>query len=623
MNLPRVWNEPLQGQINTQLRAEAERLFRIHQLPKKLSDWQQRREELRDQLWEAMGVTYDSELPLDMQVTKTIDCDGYKVLCLHYQGRPGIRVTGNLYVPDGAGPFPAVVNMHGHWAQGRLAERVQTRGHSLAKNGYVCLSVDAWGAGERSTEHGVYKYHGANMGSSLMPLGETLMGAQVVDNMRAVQLLTTLPYVLADKIGAAGASGGGNQTMWLAAMDDRVQAAMPVVSVGSFESYVMRSNCVCELLPGGLTFTEESGVLALVAPRALKLCNCMRDSNPTFYVSEMLRSFQEARKVFQAYDADSQFSYQAYDLPHGFWPEVRETMLGFFDLHLKGIGHGAPRQELPYNCLSEEEVMVFPVGERPANITSIVDYCREAGKALQAEEMPAIVDLDDTRFELFSLLNPSEHELENAWRHDDADGWQRWSVATTGGKMIPVLFRPPATAGGPVIIMSSTTGKDGLADSKMLTEAQNNGQGILLFDAWGTGEVPSDKESSGLTTFHTLSRALLWLGRTLMGEWSQEYDVLADFAASHLQTRKIILAGKGDLGVAATCAAALCFNPSSLVTEVIVEDMPETLTWQDGENGTEKRSMAAFIPDFAVWGDLRKVRAILDKADIRLRNLTS
>ncbi len=623
MTLPRVWNEPLTGQIIAQLRAEAERLFRVHQLPAAKADWQNRRQELRRQLWEAMGVSYDSAIPLDVQVTKTIPCDGYKILCLHYQSRPGIRVTGNLYVPDGKGPFPAVINLHGHWAQGRLAERVQSRGHSLAKNGFVCLAVDAWGAGERSTEHGVYTYHGATVGGSLLPLGETLLGAQVVDNMRGVQLLAELPYVLANKIGATGASGGGNQTMWLAAMDDRVQAAMPVVSVGSFESYVMRSNCICELLPGGLTFTEESGVLALVAPRAFKLCNCLKDSNPTFFVTEMLRSFAEARKVFQAVDADDQFSYQAFNLPHGFWPEVREAMLGFFDLHLKGIGHGQPRRELPFTCLPEEDVMVFPKGKRPETITSVVDYCRQQGKLLQAKPQPALEDVDATRFDLFSLLNPSELELDNAWRHDDDNGWQRWSVAATGGRLIPVLYRPPAGNSGAVAILSSPTGKDGLENSALLSTALAEGDGVLLFDAWGTGEVPSDNENSTLVSLHTLSRALLWLGKTLMGEWSQEFDVLADFAVSHLNARKVIFGGTGDLAIAACCAAALCLNSSSQVTEVMVADMPATLGWQDGPDGAVKRTMAAFVPGLMTWGDLAMVKAILQKADIRFRQVTA
>ena len=54
-------------------------------------------------------------------------------------------------------------------------------------------------------------------------------------------------------------------------MDERIAAAMSVVSVGSFESYVYGMNCMCELLPDGLTFTEESGVLALIAPRSFSI----------------------------------------------------------------------------------------------------------------------------------------------------------------------------------------------------------------------------------------------------------------------------------------------------------------------------------------------------------------
>jgi len=628
MTLPRVWNEPLTGQISGQLRAEAERLFRVHQLPKAKDDWLKRREELRSQLWNAMGVSYDSAIPLDVQVTKTIPCDGYKILCLHYQSRPGIRVTGNLYVPDGKGPFPAVINVHGHWAQGRLAERVQSRGHSLAKNGYVCLAVDAWGSGERCTEHGVYTYHGSAVGSSLLLLGETLLGAQVVDNMRGVQLLTELPYVQADKIGATGASGGGNQTMWLTAMDDRIQAAMPVVSVGTFASYVMRSNCICELLPGGLTFTEESGVLALAAPRALKICNCLRDSNPTFFVSEMLRSFNEARKVFQALDADDKFSYQAFDLPHGFWPEVREAMLGFFDLHLKGIGHGQPRRELPFTCLPEEEVMVFPKGERPETITTIVDYCREQGKRHLAEPMPALGHPQEAGYHLGEIINPSDQEPDNVisyYRHDDEDGWQRWSVSTFDGRLIPALYRPPAGASDVVVVLSSPTGKNGLENSALLSTALNEGNGVLLFDAWGTGEAPSDNESSSHTPFHTLSRGLLWLGRTLMGEWCLEFDVMTEFAVDYLNASKVTLGGTGDLAVAACCTTAMGVGASSpKVTEIMVEDMPETLTWQDGSDGTvAKRTMASFIPGFVEWGDIRKVKAILKELNITIRTVTA
>ena len=234
MKLPDVWNESLTGYYGQILKTRAAAAFRRHPLPEKAEDWKP--EELREKLWKKMGVRADHTLPLNLEITGEIACDGYRIQKVCYQSRPDFYVTGNLYIPEGSGPFPAVINMHGHWPQGRLAARVQQRGHLLAKSGYVCLCVDAFGSGERSTLHGKYEYHGNNLGGSLMQLGETLMGIQVADNMRGVDLLCSLPFIDAAKLGATCASGGGNQTMWLAAMDTRIKAAVTVASVGTFQS---------------------------------------------------------------------------------------------------------------------------------------------------------------------------------------------------------------------------------------------------------------------------------------------------------------------------------------------------------------------------------------------------
>ncbi|MFA6176566.1 MAG: hypothetical protein WC765_08320, partial [Phycisphaerae bacterium] len=181
--------------MNASLRADAARKFRIHQLPTEAAAWKARRKELVAAIWKKLGVSIDHELALDYHETATIRMDGYVIKNVYFQSRPGIYVTGNLYLPNGAKACPAVLNVHGHWPRGRLEKRVQERGHSLAKNGYVCLSVDAFGSGERSTKHGEFEYHGGYLGASLMNIGETLMGAQVVDNMRAVDLLCSLDFV--------------------------------------------------------------------------------------------------------------------------------------------------------------------------------------------------------------------------------------------------------------------------------------------------------------------------------------------------------------------------------------------------------------------------------------------
>src|SRR5690606_3324162 len=124
---------------------------------------------------------------------------------------------------------------------------------------------------------------------------------------------------------------GGNQTMWLAAMDVRVKVAMPVVSVGTFQSYIMSSNCVGETLVDGLDFTEESEILGLVAPRALKMVNAGKDSNKAFFPEEMKRSVKHAQPIFDFYNVGKNLDYEVFDMTHGYLPVVREALLGWMD----------------------------------------------------------------------------------------------------------------------------------------------------------------------------------------------------------------------------------------------------------------------------------------------------
>ena len=605
MKLPNVWTESFTDHINKQLKIEAARLFRTYQLTADLKGWQKKRTELRKQIWECLGTSVDHKLDLDYREYGTIKMDGYAVKKITYQSRPGFHVTGNLYVPDGKGPFPAVINMHGHWSQGRLAERVQSRGHSLAKNGYVCLAVDAFGSGERSVSHGVFEYHGSNLGASLMNVGETLMGMQVVDNMRGVDLLCSMGYVDNGRIGATGASGGGNQTMWLAALDDRITAAMPVVSIGSFQSYVTGVNCVCELFPYGLTFTEESGVLALTAPRALKICNCLHESNPTFFPSEMLRSYKEARKIYQAYDSDDKISYQVFNLSHGYWPEIREAMLGCFDLHLKGLGHGAPRVEIPFEVLPENDVMVFEKGKRPCDVVSIPDFCIKRGTELRKDYLGRnSFDVPAEKEKLAAILHLGKPLVTaKVIGYGTEDGWEKSAVVTECGRMIPLLVKHPAGKGRDYTILCHPEGKDKLADSKLLESVESE-NGVILLDLWGGGETASPDVQ--VVLYHNLSRSALWLGRTLMGEWVRDLKLAVEFARGTLKARQINLGGVKEAGLAALFATVL----SEGISSVALSNSPISYLFSKELLPNNYFSMAVHLPGFLNWGDVSLAAAI-------------
>jgi len=220
-SLPAILTGNRADLFKNNLENEAKLKFAAHRLPADKKEWEVYREQLKRQLMEKAGIgAIDHKLPLQVVETGVLQMKGYQIKNIAYQSRPGIYVTANLYVPEGKGVFPGVILMMGHSNNGRFYDNYQSVGHSLALNGYVCLAVDPWGAGERTTNHGKHEYHGGVLGASLLNIGQTLLGRQVMDNMRGVDLLSALPYVDANRIGATGASGGGNQTMWLTALDE-------------------------------------------------------------------------------------------------------------------------------------------------------------------------------------------------------------------------------------------------------------------------------------------------------------------------------------------------------------------------------------------------------------------
>src|SRR5205085_5086730 len=124
------------------------------------------------------------------------------------------------------------------------------------------------------------------------------LGGQVSDNRRAVDYLLTRPEVDGTRLGVTGASGGGNQSMYAGALDERFGAVVPVCSVGNYQSYLRAACCVCEVLPGALRFTEEGDVLGMVAPRALLVINATRDGIQ-FSVAEAKKSLERASAIFK------------------------------------------------------------------------------------------------------------------------------------------------------------------------------------------------------------------------------------------------------------------------------------------------------------------------------------
>ena len=235
--------------------------------PATLLGWDERLSRVRDGLTRSFGRMPERPCPLQPDLLGTLIRDGYAIERLTFQSRPGVRVTANLYRPHPVRErYPGVVSVHGHWPWARMDPHVQPRCIGLAKLGYVVLCLDAFGAGERAIAPAAGSYHGALVGASLWPVGTPLLGLQVYDNRRAVDYLISRPEVDPARLAITGASGGGNQTLYAGATDERLGVVVPVCGIGTYDSYFATACCVCEVNIGGATYATTGDVLAMIAP---------------------------------------------------------------------------------------------------------------------------------------------------------------------------------------------------------------------------------------------------------------------------------------------------------------------------------------------------------------------
>lgn len=611
--LPKVYDNDQSDKIARSLRSLATEKAAHPILPTGSKELKEFTKEISSNVIRQSGALLNQNLPLEYTETGSVQRDGYTIKNISFQTRPGIYATANLYVPDGEGVFPAAIITHGHWDHGRRSELFQSVAHILASNGYVCLNMDAWGAGERTTIHEKHEYHGSNLGASLMNIGETLLGMQVTDNSRGVDLLASFPYVDKNNIGATGASGGGNQAMWLAALDSRVKAVVPVVSIGTFQSYIMNSNCICELLPNGMTFTEEAGILSLIAPRALTIMNAKKDLNKAFAVDQMLETYQQVKPIYKHLSAEDKLSYELFDTGHGYWPEMQEAMVRSFN---KFLTNRSPEETIkinPFHTIDPKLLATYPPGERPKIIMTTAEFCKAKGEEFRHVLLNQS-KLDKTRKiqqlkEILHLESPSK--ISRIQEFPSKNGWLRMVIKGSDNQEIPLLYYAPKGIKRQYTILLHSSGKQGIP-SALIEQLKNEGQGIILPDLWGTGENSSPeaiKITGALPPFHTLSRSALWLGNTTMGKWVEDINLITQFLQAKYQAERITIDASKETGL-----SALLFSTfTSAVSSITLRESPISYQF-DTREGIDYYNMAVHIPGVLKWGDISLMAALSNSA---------
>lgn len=540
--------------------------------PATLADWDMQRQQLRRKLIAAWGGFPLEKCPLEPKVLGELKRDGYRVEKVVFQTRPGVFMTANAYIPDGKGPFPAILQVHGHWKGAKQDPVVQSRCIGAVKHGFFVLCVDAFGAGERGLSKNLGEYHGEMVGATLFPVGLALSGLQVYENMRAIDYIQSRSEVDGTKIGVTGASGGGNQTMYIGAMDERLSAVVPVCSVGNYQVYLKAACCMCEVVPGALGFTEEAGVLSLVAPRGLMIVSATKDGIQ-FSVAEAQKSIAATKPVFELYGKADNLRHAIFESPHDYNKDMREAMYGWMTLHLKGKGDGSPLPDPKIETEKPEDLRCYPGESRPEDYVTVPKFAAAAGRAIlagrtapeygekwEAESLGMRHALERDVLGGIPKRGDVKASLSAAAESKNADGRTAATLSFQPEAGVPAIAALDLQAKSPGVAIVLDLDKGAAAiEEPVAKELRAKGWSVVAAELRGTATSAMKGDGYSRAPDHNSAEWSMWVGRPLLGQWTVDVIRLLDALAETKSTegKPVTVVGIGPAGIVALCAAAL------------------------------------------------------------------
>jgi cephalosporin-C deacetylase-like acetyl esterase len=559
------------------LRRETERISkRFMAGATTLAAWQERRPRLRQEYFEMLGLwPLPEKTPLHATVTGTVDRGEVVIEKLHYQSRPGLYVTGNLYRPrESKGKLPAILYVCGHSGRGRDGNKTAFQDHGMwfARNGYVCLIVDTLQLGEvAGKHHGTY-----NLGRFWWQArGYTPAGVECWNGTRGIDYLISRPDVDPEKIGVTGISGGGASTIWIAAADERVKVAVPVSGMSDLESYVshkvINGHCDCMLMVNTYAW-EWTTIAALIAPRPLLFVNS--DNDPIFPMDGNRRIIARLRQAYKLYERPELVDDYVSMGGHDYRPDLRKAVFGWINKHLKS--ERGPVEDATDPPLPGEKLRVFPEDKDiPADArNAVID---ETFVATAAVKLPDRANhdrwrkhlLEELRARCFRALPAKVPEAAPFPFLDDSGAWwgsERW----TQSYLCEQLEKDKAGKGAALLIVLNEEEDAGPAKgAPEWAKPIADGRAVRLLWPRGCGPVRWTRKSPP----NYVERAHVLVGRTV--DDGRVWDVIAIIKALQKEMkgeRSWAVAGRGPAGIIAAYAAL--FEPS--IQEVICVDPPRS-----------------------------------------------
>ena len=580
--------------------------------PNSLSDWDMRRDYVRRQILVAEGLwPMPTKTPLKAVVHGKIDRDEYTVEKVYFESAPGFFVTGSLYRPKNVkGKVPGVMFAHGHWRDARLSletedhvrkeiasggERFLNGGRSifqslcvqLARMGCVVWQWDMLSDSDsiqlsREVVHTFAKQR-PEMNKSenwglYSPQAEahlqSIMGLQPWNAIRGLDFLLSLPEVDPERTAITGASGGGTQTMLLAAIDDRIKLSFPCVMV----STAMQGGCTCENASLLRVNTGNIEFAALFAPKPQGM-NTAND-----WTKELsTKGFPELQQLYNTFGKkDNVMLLRGEHFPHNYNAVTRSAFYTFLNKHFK-LGHPTPVLERDYEPLTREQLTVWN-SDHPAPKAADPDFERRLLKWFtedsETQLRAKLSNLEALRKDLAPAV---EVLIGRTYANDGSSEWVLGDKKDRGeyvemsgslinkkyGEEIQVVWLYPKNWNEKAVVWldddgkSALRGKDGNLKPAVLKLVQS-GTTVLAADLLHQGSTPV-KQTRVVANPREFAGYTFGYNHALFAQRTHDVLTMVDFlrnakVGSHPNPQKVAIAGWGKTGPVVAAARALAGN---------------------------------------------------------------
>ena len=548
-------------------------------------------EQLRERLWQVLGGP-PPRTPLNARATGKVQRDGYVVEKVIFESQPGLHVTALLFLPDAARfrpPYPGVVVPVGHTGNGKAWDEYQTMGALLALNGMVGLVYDAIDESERlqyrgergpfvfdkmwgSELHGTYGHMMIQVGSVL--LGRNTARFEVCDTMRAIDYLQSRPEVDPQRIGCTGHSGGGIITAYVAALDDRVEAAAPSCYLSSLPTVISTvgpQDAEQQTWAALTAGPQPTDLLMLRAPVPTLFCAATKDVY--FDIRGSRRAFQYTKRLYERLRHGERIEMLETDGPHSYNRLQREGIARWMSRWL--LHKDQPITEPPFRLLTDRDAQCTPDGQvmQLPGARSAYDLNEDYERVLverraaawagngRAALLERVRQIAGIR-KLDKLPPPQVEKGETVKR--SGYGIEKLEFRPEEGIVLPAwLFVPEKAPSGGVVLYVHERGKEAdAAPGGRIEQLVLGGARVLAVDLRGTGETQQTTQGNYAligTDWKDITTAYC-LGRSYVGMRAEDVLTAVRYAMKHLAggpVAAVDLVAVGNVGVPALHAAAL------------------------------------------------------------------